>query len=159
MVIPTATFDFLKQKYETVSEAFITEVNRTPMILFYNIGNLNNVSVFADEPSIMDQYGGRTDIYNLADREYESGQNKIVAETSGTILTRAYWNPKQDKIDLKVEDLTSVCKIITYSEYDSQLRSAVHATVNDKQVKRIFGPIPYGLFGEKQYCCSYWQIF
>lgn len=155
MIIPILA---LKAKYEEMSELFITDINATPVTLYYAPqAVLTTVDVTNDRPTIFDEYGGRVPIENLPDRQNESGNDLAEVPTNETILARVYWDPKQDARDVRVKDAVGICKVITYTTDVSKLTNATEALINNKKVKLLFSPTPYGMFGEKQYSCSYWQ--
>lgn len=157
MILP---INALKAKYQEISNLFITEVNKTTVRIYYAPQTtLTNVSSNFDEvPKIIDSYGGREPIENLPDRQNESGTNLRVDPYYEDILCRVYWEPKIYDRDGNLIQDSDTCKIITYDSYSQQLVNAIYVLVNDRKCEILRSPVPYGMFGEKTYALSYWQI-
>jgi len=156
MDIPIAA---LKAKYEEMANLFITDINATIVTLQYSAPVLETVDVnFDDRPKVLDEYGGRSPLENLTDHANESGENLQSSILSEDILARVYWVNKAFSPDGKVYVENQYCKIITYASNEQKLRNAIKILVNGQELKLFQPPVLYGLFGGKQYCCSYWII-
>lgn len=152
-------FSGLKAKYEEISALFIDEVNKTTMTVYYDNPNSPTPTNQIDGyPQVLDEYGGRMPLDHIADHQGRSGTGYIIEPLSESFLVRAYWNPKKDANMAGIQDPQNVCKVITYVNDESKIINATHAELNDRPVKILYSPVRYGLFGAKQYSCSYWRV-
>lgn len=156
-------FAALKTIYETQSDLFITDINPSEITLKYRPLNLTPVAnPFVDQPKIEDEFGEQVNYGSLPDRIQESGNDLQQVNSSETIPCRIYWldlkqtmgDPALSKINAALDN--NIVKIITYVANMQKIINADYAIANDKNIKLIVPPTPYGLFG-KQYCVSYWQ--
>jgi len=155
----TLPVNALKTKYEELSQLFLTEINNQTIILYYppQTTLTANVASVNSEPNVFDAYGGRQPLDQFTDRKNESGQQSYFAETTGSIQGRTYWNTKKFDKNGNVINDDNTCKLITDNANQYKILNADHAIINDKKVKLLQPPIPYGLFG-KQYCISLWKV-
>lgn len=155
MAFPT---NALKVKYQELSDLFITDVNNNQIVLYFPQTSLtsNTINVSSPVPNF-DSYGGRQSVDNFIDRVNSSGNQLNQSNITGIILGRTYWtSQKFDQNGNLISD-DNTCKVITYSENSQKIVNAEYAVINEKKVKLIKLPSPYGLFG-KQYCISFWKI-
>lgn len=149
----------LKTQYQTVADLFITEVNNSDLTLYYppQTGLTNNSTNFNEQPTIIDEYGGRVHIDALPDRQDEQESNQYVNPPSESIKCRAYWEEKNSVLADGTTSKVRLCKIITYTTESTKLSNAIYAVVNGVKIKMLKSPAPYGLF-EKRYCSSVWEL-
>ena len=159
MVFSSGTLSSFKAKYETVANAFIEEINNTTVTIFYsqNLPLANTATALDIGPNVIGEYGGLQSIDSIDDRQQESGSNLKTTTASETIKARVYWANQNSFFDGNVRSVSSRTKIITYIENIDKLRNASYITANGIKLKLFQTPVPYGLFGEKQYCVSYWD--
>jgi hypothetical protein len=158
----TPDWTSLRSKYEELSELFITEVNKTTVVLYYPPQTaLPSIDTpFSDRPSIVDGYGGRVPLNSLPERQDQDGSNLSVTPTTETIIARTYLgNKSMDPIlkKMAVNDTKNFCKLITYNEYSFKLKNADYIIVDNNKYRLIQDPAGFGMFGRKQYCVSFWE--
>lgn len=156
----TIPYSDLYTKYKEMADQFITDVNATNVTFVYR-NNTLGISTFSESPQSIDMMGGRVPIKELMSRQEQGGINLKESTTSETIQARIYWkeeNRNKDLTPLGIADNKNICKMICGSGYINNIRNCSYITVNNYNCKLIKDPIPYGLFGQKCYLISYWEI-
>ncbi len=147
-------------KYNEVADLLITDVNHTPVELFYANQQLSPSNQTVVQPmTTSDYFGGQAPISDLQGRQDQSATGVYPGTNSNIVYCRVYWmNSKYDPVmkELRTDKSESICKINCFTTDAFALRNAAYAVVNGYRVTMTDPPIPYG-FG-KRYSFSYWQI-
>lgn len=151
-------YGLAQQKFRQLADQLITDVNATPMILYYNTDTTVDVTGDNLSPIGYDFLGGRSKFSDLDGRSNESGSNKAEVAVTGVITVRAYWKTQKNDINASIKDSKDLCKIICFTTDVQSLLNAKYAVVNDRKISMVKDPLPHGLFGEKRYSTSYWEI-
>lgn len=152
----------LQRLYQMGADALIDDVNATPVILVYPPLESTPTHTLFTEPSMVDLLGGRTSIEYLPGRSEASGSNQSVMAITGSFLVRAYWNDKLFEKALLLDNVgkpDQVCRIVSYTTDVQALLNADHIIVDGNRCKRISAATPHGLFGDKRYSTTFWELF
>lgn len=156
-------FNAAKTAYQAIADELITEVNKTVLTLYFS---LDTVSPIVESDNLTLDYnrlGGRTPLDNMDNRSNQTSATGVIYKeniSSTGILVRAYWESKtrDNTLPNTIADEKSLCKIICFTDHVQLLRNAYQGEANGKKIKMIRDPVPHGLFGEKRYSKSYWEI-
>ena len=150
----------LYTKYRELADQFITDINATNVTFIYRQNSLASQS-FQEAPYNSDMFGGRVPMKELMGHAQEAGANLREQVTGETIQARIYWREENRAADLEkinIADNKNICKMICTSGYFDSIRNCSYITVNNYNCKLIKDPVYYGLFGQKCYLASYWEI-
>lgn len=151
-------YNLAKEKFTELADQLITDVNATPMVLFYNTDTTISVTGDNLSPLGYDFLGGRTSFNDMESRSNESGANRAEVVASGAITVRAYWKNIKNDVNASIKDSKDICKIICFTTDAQKLLNAKYAVVNDRKISMVKDSLPHGLFGDKRYSTSYWEI-
>lgn len=160
-ILPTTN---LKINYQLMADAILNEVNPGYIVLIYENGltaaNPSGENYTYNLPTLADRHGFENPINETDGRIEESNSSNLqVQTTSESIKARIYWqNKNYDEAAkrLNLNLIKNVCKVIIPIGYTQNLKNAKEASIDDRRVKMIRPPVPYGLF-EDRYCISYWE--
>lgn len=152
----------IKQIYQNAADDFINNINATD-VTFYLRPNQPQADNFTTlQSSTYDFLGGREEFDNIQGNQDKSpGASGDLTPDQYTVRVRAYWNPKQNSSELSaisIKDIQSICKIISFSSDNNILKESLYAKIDGYDCKLVLDPIPHGIFGDKRYSTSYWEI-
>lgn len=155
-------YDWLSSSYINLADDFINKINKTNMTLFFvNDLEVNNNPSEPLEFSL-DSLGGKGVSSDLDGRRSEENLSQGIESVTGIDITvRAYWKEKDDEPDAKslgIKDAQSICKVISFTTHVPTIKNAEYAVIDGYKIKMVRPPLPHGLFGDKRYSTSYWEI-
>ena len=155
MAIP---YNNLKNKFKTLADQLITDVNISTITLYYrspSVETINN-NTFDLEPNNLDYFRGRIPSQNMVGRPNEGGQNVKEKTNDESFLARVYWRLVEDRND-NVVDVGDICKIIVPVAREQSLLNAEYAVIDGYNCRMISTPKPHGLMGNL-YISSRWEV-
>lgn len=155
-------YSWLGSQYKSFADDFINKINNTTMTLFFTNTIIQNSNIPKPNEFGVDALGGRSLTSDLDGRRNEQNLNQgHLSPTGVDIKVRAYWKEKDDeKIakEIGIRDVQSLCKVISFTEHNQTIRNAQYAEIDGYKLKMVRIPLPHGLFGDKRYSTSYWEI-
>lgn len=151
-------YSSLKSLYRELADDFIEDINATPVTLYFKplLTSATNVNVNGVS---YDVFGNPVPSAALLEPNV-SGVLQAEIPVTEQITARIYWAPKDFRPpdSLNIKDVNDICKMNTYATHSAKLSGAMYSLINGKRCALIREPVPYGIMGEKFYCCSYWQV-